>query len=280
MICSDCDKQFSKKSNLTRHQKLNNCLSKCPHCNSMCRRAVHLLNCPTLLNHRIKELENQNANLLIENTQLNAEITPMRIRNTQLEMDNERYIGQITKLQDDMHKKLTELSKEMKKANKKKQQQQYVITNNTNHNNIRIENLTILNPSDFSKFSESLTMEHIKRGAIGYAEFATTFPLHNKIICTDLPRKKIKYKTSKNEVKSDVHMRSITKDLFQSINERNKNLILDYAKNTIDVIKNTEEKMMAYEKFMKYISLIRDGAQGIDHSLYPDFVREVCMMSI
>lgn len=187
MICSDCDKQFSKKSNLTRHQKLNNCLSKCPHCNSMCRRAVHLLNCPTLLNHRIKELENQNANLLIENTQLNAEITPMRIRNTQLEMDNERYIGQITKLQDDMHKKLTELSKEMKKANKKKQQQQqYVITNTTNHNNIRIENLTILNPSDFSKFSESLTMEHIKRGAIGYAEFATTFPLHNKIICTDL----------------------------------------------------------------------------------------------
>lgn len=277
MICSDCDKEFSTKSNLTRHLKLNNCLSKCPHCDVMCRRAVHLLSCPTLLNHRIKELENQNANLLIENAQLNAQITPMRIRNTQLEMDNERYIGQITKLQDDMHNKLTELSKEMKKANKKKQ---YVITNNTNHNNIRIDNLTILNTSEFSKFSESLTMEHIKRGAIGYAEFATTFPLQNKIICTDLPRKKIKYKTSKNEVKSDVHMRSITKDLFQSINERNKKLILDYAKNTIDVIENTEEKMMAYEKFMKYISLIRDGAQGIDHSLYPDFVREVCMMTI
>ena len=57
MNCSNCEKQFSKKSNLIRHQKLNNCLSKCPHCDVMCRRAIHILNCPTLLNERIKELE-------------------------------------------------------------------------------------------------------------------------------------------------------------------------------------------------------------------------------
>lgn len=273
MNCSNCEKQFSKKSNLIRHQKLNNCLSKCPHCDVMCRRAIHILNCPTLLNERIKELEKKNENLMIENANLTAQITPMRIRNTQLEMDNERYIAQITKLQDEMQKQITELSKEVKKANKKKQQ---CIINN---NNIKIENLTILNTTEFTKFAELLTMEHIKRGVIGYAEFVTNFPLNNKIICTDLSRKKIKYKTSKNEFKSDVNMRSITKDLFQSINERNKNLIFDYAKNTIDVIENTEEKMMAYEKFMKYISLIRDGAQGIDHTLYPDFVREVCMLA-
>ena len=273
MNCENCDKQFSKKSNLTRHQKLNNCLSKCPHCDVICRRPIHILNCPTLLNARIQELELKNQTLMFDNTNLTAQIVPMRIRNTQLEMDNERYIAQITKLQDEMQKQILELSKEVKKANKKKQ----CIINN---NNIKIENLTILNTTDFTKFSDLLTMDHIKRGALGYAEFATNFPLNNKIICTDLSRKKIKYKTSKNELKSDVNMRCITKDLFQSINERNKKLIFDYAKNTIDVIENTEEKMMAYEKFMKYISLIRDGAQGIDHSLYPDFVREVCMMSV
>lgn len=51
-------------------------------------------------------------------------------------------------------------------------------------------------------------MDHIKRGVLGYAEFATNFPLNNKIVCTDLSRKKIKYKTSKNDVKTDVNMRS------------------------------------------------------------------------
>ena len=274
MNCLICDKQFSKKSNLTRHQKLNTCLSKCPHCDVMCRRADHLHNCPALLKNLVQELEKKNADLMIENSQLNVQITPLRIRNTQLENDNERYIAQITKLQDDLHKQITELSKEMKKANKKKQP---CIINN---NNIKIENLTILNTSDFNKFSDLLTMDHIKRGAIGYAEFVTNFPLNNKIICTDFSRKKIKYKTSKNELKSDVNMRNITKDLFQSINERNKNLIFDYAKKNIDVIENTEEKMNAYTTFMNYICLIRDGAQGIDHSLYPDFVKEVCMMSV
>jgi hypothetical protein len=76
-----------------------------------------------------------------------------------------------------------------------------------------------------------------------------------------------------------VNLNALSKDLFSSINIRNKELIFEYARENIDNIEDPEEKMLAYSKLMNYISLIRDGSQGIQHDLYPDFVKQVCTLS-
>lgn len=67
--------------------------------------------------------------------------------------------------------------------------------------------------------------------------------------------------------------------MFKSINLRNKELIFEHAREYIETLEDPEEKMNAYVKFMNYISLIRDGSQGIPHELYTDFVKQICTLS-
>jgi hypothetical protein len=68
-----------------------------------------------------------------------------------------------------------------------------------------------------------LTLEHVKNGAAGYAKYALEYPLKDRIVCTDLSRKKGKYKDS------DPEMSKITKMIFSSIKERNNELIDEYV---------------------------------------------------
>ena len=105
------------------------------------------------------------------------------------------------------------------------------------------------------------------------------YPLNQKIVCTDFSRRKIKYKTDDGKVKNDINMVCLSKDLFKSIDVRNKELIVEYARQYIETLNDPEEKMNSYVKFMNYISLIRDGSQGIHHELYLDFVKQICTLS-
>jgi len=202
----------------------------------------------------------------------------------QLEGDNERYISQIRTLQDKMenmtHERLDELQKQMKELSKKMDEKKEPVINihNTNYN-IKIQNLQNLNTDRFEEYAEFLTIDHIKKGAHGYAEYAISYPLSERILCTDFSRRKLKYKTDDGEIKSDINLITLSKDLFRSIDGRNKELIFKYAKDYIEPIQDSEEKMNAYVKFMNYISLIRDGSQGIQHQMYPDFVKQICSMS-
>lgn len=267
MNCDNCNKQFSNSYNLSKHQRTGPCSVKCTSCKITLRRnelQEHIQTCPVILQNKIKELEMQ---MQFKTSEFNA----MRLRCSQLEVDNERYMTQIMQLQTEMQKDIKELKSEVKKANKRQKPQ--II------NNFKIENLQILNTQDFSQFADRLTIEHILKGVSGYAEYAINYPLSNKIVCTDFARRKLKYKTRKDEVKSDVNLNTLSKDLFSSINSRNKELIFEYARENIDNIEDPEEKMLAYSKLMNYISLIRDGSQGIQHDLYPDFVKQVCTLS-
>ena len=129
MNCLNCNKQFSSKYTLKRHEKLNSCKTTCPSCNTLVQSIQnHLINCPVELNYKIKELEIENRTI--------------KPRCTQLELDNERYIGQITKFQN-IQKQIDALNKEVKEL--KKNKSQGVI------NNIEIGNLQISNTDDFSK---------------------------------------------------------------------------------------------------------------------------------
>lgn len=186
----------------------------------------------------------------------------LKKRNTELE-------NKIVELMENMtHERLDELQQQMKELTKKVEEKSQAQVNHIN-----------INRADFDAFTEYLTIDHIKKGASGYAEYAISYPLNNKILCTDFSRRKVKYKTEEGEVKNDINLNSISKDLFKSINVRNKELIYQYALEYIEPIEDSEEKMNAYVKFMKYISLIKEGSQGVQHELYPDFVKQICTLS-
>ena len=259
MICQICNKKFPTISSLNRHQRTSKCstASQCDTCKMLyVNLSKHYPDCVSFL----------------------------KKENEVLRGDNERYILQITMLQDKMenmtHDRLDEIQEQMKELSKKmdeKQEPPVIHIHNNNYN--QIQNLNIMKPNDFDSFSEFLTIDHIKKGPFGYAEYAITYPLSNKILCTDFSRRKLKYKTDEGEVKTDINLNTLSKDLFKSIDDRNKELIFQYAQEYIEPIKNSEEKMNAYVKFMNYISLIRDGSQGIHHDLYPDFVKQICSLS-
>jgi hypothetical protein len=254
MNCQICNKHFSRMSNLYKHQRTSKCsnATQCQNCHMhYVSLTKHYPDCVIALRNEI----------------------------TQLKLDNERYLSRIMILQnkvennEELHQQMKELTK---KVEEKKQEQ---VIHIHNHNNIKIQNLQILNTNEFDTFSEFLTIDHIKKGAYGYAEYAINYPLNNKIVCTDFSRRKLKYKSDDGEVKNDINLISLSKDLFKSINLRNKELIFEYAREYIETLNDPEEKMNAYVKFMNYISLIRDGSQGIHHELYTDFVKQICTLS-
>jgi len=256
MNCQICNKQFQTISSLNRHQRTTKCsnATQCKNCNMFYLSITkHYPDC-------IETLQNENK---------------------QLKLENERYISRITTLQHtiDNLNNLDELKEHVKELTKKIEENNQKQTIHIHHNNIKIDNLQIVNTNDFDTFSEFLTIDHIKKGAYGYAEYAINYPLNNKIVCTDFSRRKLKYKTNNGEVKNDINLISLSKDLFKSIHIRNKELIFDYAREYIETLKDPEEKMNAYCKFMNYISLIKDGSQGIHHELYTDFVKQICTMS-
>jgi hypothetical protein len=215
--------------------------------------------------------------LKVENVQLKNELLLLKERNDFLsekyeeaEYDKKRYIKQIIELQNNLQEEMRQLNKAVKKATKQKPST--IINNNIT---IKVENLQVLNFEDFERYAEMLTIDHIKKGVPGYVEFALSYPLHNKIICTDFSRRKVKYKAHNNTMINDFNLNLISAKLFQSLVTKNREEILKH----IDSVDDLEEKMRLRVLYSDYIDLVRDGSQGIKHSLYPDFVKEICTLT-
>jgi hypothetical protein len=97
-----------------------------------------------------------------------------------------------------------------------------------------INNMLPITDDYLKEQAKFLTLEHVKNGADGYAKYALEYPLKDRIVCTDLSRKKGKYKDSDGNIVSDPEMSKITKRLFSAIKERNNELIDEY----VELLKN------------------------------------------
>lgn len=260
--CDVCNKTFSNNNNLKRHKIKNTCSITCLHCNTTFR-TLHV--CPIVTSQRNIELEK-------ENVLLKERCENMSQRLKELEYDNERYIKQIIDLQNNVQQEMRKLSRTVKKAVKQKPTTTIINVNN----NFKIENLQVLDLNDFSQYASQLTIDHIKKGAAGYAEFALKYPLNNKIVCTDFARRTIKYKSQENQLANDYNLSIIGAHLFRSINMHNKKQILDYITSIEDTDRNITDTRV---EFTDYVDLVRDGSQGIKHKLFPEFVKEICVLS-
>lgn len=149
-------------------------------------------------------------------------------------------------------------------------------TKNTQINNY-IQKLECITDEHIQDQAQFLTIDHIQRGPEGYAEYALEYPLKNRIVCVDYARRKVKFKDKEGNIITDPEMSSIATKLFQSIKDRNKDLILSYGTELRD---RFGDEMDTVVKLLEYKSNVDNSADGSKPEFLHDFVRSVCGKTI
>ena len=98
-------------------------------------------------------------------------------------------------------------------------------TKNTQINNY-IQNLRPITEEQLLDNVQYLSIDHILRGPEGYAEYALEYPLKDSMICVDYARRKVKFKDKDGNVITDPEMSNLAEKFFNSIKDKNKELIL------------------------------------------------------
>jgi len=170
------------------------------------------------------------------------------------------------------------------------------VNNNNNQQNIGqiINNLLPISDDHLRDQAQYLTLEHVKQGASGYAQYAVQYPLKNRIACVDFARRKIKYKNEDGTVISDPDMAKLTQKLFSAIQEKNSVLIQEYSMELMKKMLDTSGNDEMTEEETKQLHLETDAvveqmtkmatqnrevgeiARGFKPEIHADFTRQVC----
>ena len=126
----------------------------------------------------------------------------------------------------------------------------------------------------FHENVNNLTIDHILKGAQGYAEYALDFPLKNRICCVDYSRRKVKFKDINGNIITDPEMSILATKFFKYIKDKNKNLICEYGTKLKDDINDLIE-ILDYKSNVDNCS--EDGSKT---EFYYDFVKNICSKTI
>ena len=122
---------------------------------------------------------------------------------------------------------IVELKKQIKELQDKLEN--IAVSRPATSNKTQINNyIQQLQPVTEEKLKESvsnLTIDHIKKGPEGYAQYALDYPLKDKMVCVDYSRRKIKFKDKDGNVITDPEMTGLASKFFNSIKDKNKELI-------------------------------------------------------
>ena len=146
-------------------------------------------------------------------------------------------------------------------------------TTNITNTTIHIENLT---DEWLKESSEKLTMEYIKKGLVGYAEFAASISLKDRVICTDFARRILQYKEF-GQIVRDKKGIKLSKKFFDSIEDKNKDLILQSMANLTEEMDNATPEQLdkLIEKMDKFVEM--KGFDVVnDKSLRDKFIGYLC----
>lgn len=123
----------------------------------------------------------------------------------------------------------------------------------------------------------NLTIDHIIKGPEGYAEFALEYPLKDRLLCSDYSRRKFKDKDGK--VITDPEMSILAVKFFDSIKEKNKELICKYA-NELKERLGDDNVMDTVVKLFDYKAAVERGSEGEKTDFHHDFVKRMCRQTI
>jgi regulator of replication initiation timing len=152
-------------------------------------------------------------------------------------------------------------------------------TSNTTNNTQNIINMKPLTHEYFRDNAELLTIEHIKKGHQGYAQFALDF-CSNRLKVTDVNRKNVKFKSDTGGIVIDKGMLAFQKMLGSGINYKNQRLIEKYIHKEIEMREiaginriEIEQELLPLRQQLVYIAKMAKGDQT---KLGQDICRIIC----
>ena len=149
-------------------------------------------------------------------------------------------------------------------------------TKNTQINNY-IHNLHPVTDEHLLDNAKHLSIDHILRGPEGYAEYALEYPLKDRLICVDYARRKVKFKDRDGNVITDPEMNNLATKFFNSIKDKNKELILEYGEKLKE---NFGDEVDTIVKIFDYKSAVDGGSTGNKTEFHHDFVKQMCSKTI
>ena len=283
MICEYCKKNFANKSNLTVHQKTTK----------------YCLKIQSELSNKIVDIEEFNCKFCSKNftTKTNLKMhekTCTKKQEANLLEEKDKIIEKQKILLEEKDKLIEKLMTMI---------QPVTVNNNTNTttsntqkiNNI-INNLTPITDEHMSEQSKYLNIDYIKKGVIGYVDYALEYPFKDKIVCVDFARKKIKYKNSDGDIVDDPDMVKLSQKFFKAIENVNTEILNSYitelqnelhtlnfsSSNDMDEVEtkvfDTDSNNILNKALdaVKYRNEVRKVADGNKPELYYDFVKNIC----
>ena len=152
-------------------------------------------------------------------------------------------------------------------------------TINRNKTNI-INNLLPITDEYLEQQTENFTLDHIrKKGASGYVQYAIEYPFRDRVACVDFARRKVIWKDQKDKIIEDLDMSELTQKFFQSIEEKNRELITDYFIQLSQCVGN-EAYRLEKTIYDTKIKEVREIAEGEDPPLKSKFIKGVCQKTI
>lgn len=258
VLCQFCKTNLASIASMKHHQKTARyCLKK----QGKKIDKYECKSCETTFTTKRKMLTHQQSCLLFAINQLNIKHNNELIKK---HMEIDELKRQVKELQD----KLENVA--IKVASR---------TTNTTQINNYIQKLELTTDEYLKEKVPQLTIEHIKKGPKGYAEYALEHPLNNRLVCVDYSRRKVKYKDREGNVITDPEMTKLAKKLFESINSRNKELIMEFLQDTSGTLDPVVQMEMMTD-MGDYIAMVNRGAAGEKTDLYHDFIKNVCSQSI
>lgn len=276
MKCEYCHNIFTTKSILTNHQKTakyciklqeqpqsenilcQGCGKSFSHKSSLDR---HIQTCLVIL--KVAELEKERDSYI---QQLNnqKEMYEQRINNQKEIIDEQKET--IKELQDKLENvAITAVSRP-------------TTTKNTQIN--YIQNLQPVTQEHLADQAQHLTLNHIKRGPEGYAQFALEYSLKDRVVCVDYARRKIKFKDKDNNLITDPEMSNLASKFFESIMERNNELILQNQMELWDHCRETNFDPEDANKMIEYMLGVKNGSKGEKTEFSNDFVKVICNKTV
>lgn len=266
MNCSYCGNEFITLSSLNNHIKTAQyCISKrntqpaqqfkCKKCDKNFTSKRWMVMHEDKCGDNLQNIKKQNCELTVQNNLLQEVIK-----------DQKQTIK-------DQKQTIKELQNKLENIAIKAVQKSTTTIKNTHINYIqKMEPITL---EHLVNHVPQLTIEHIKKGASGYAEYALEGPLKDRIACVDYSRRKIKFKDIEGNVITDPEMTKLAPMFFDSIKDKSSQLV--YNLNTSDMDSSMFEGVA---KLFNTNADVKNGAIGIKTDFYHDFIKQVCSGSV
>jgi hypothetical protein len=272
MECQYCKNIFSSKTNLNTHQRrakyclkkqgdsqlTNACIYTCEGCNKQFIKKYdynrHLTICKKSSN--------------VESYKQNYKISEKKI--IQLESENRMLLKNI----EDKNSIIKTLQDKLENIAIKAVSRSTTTVNKTQINNI-IQKMEPVSSNQLTDQAPNLTIEHVQKGAYGYAEYALEYPLKNRIACVDYSRRKIKFKDTEGNIVTDPEMTKLAPMFFESIKSKSSELI--HGMNTPDMDSAMFEQVA---NLFNTNAEVKNSSSGIKSDFYHDFVKHICSGSV